>query len=187
MKKEQAVTIGNEEDKVVSIYDMEEWPGQHSNKLPFTPKDIKEVITLYSETKKPIRQIIEEKGIRYSTFCDLLCNYPTVCDDYLRAQKNKALIYSDNAQEIYENEIPEQFFEQTTTGTKLSMAGIKYMKDKYEARMRQAEIHETGSFVRKTQIESKSLNVNANVTVSPDQLDNLSASALLGEHKKTSR
>lgn len=166
----------------VSIWDMPAFPNK-TRPCNFTPQNLRDALTEYETTPDNIVDVLDRRGIRVDTFYDLLSIFPEIREVYELSRAHKSVQYAKVAQNIYQGDIPETFFEIDKNGCKrLSMAGIRYLRDKAEIQLRFAEIHETGSFVRRSQVETKSmnLNVNANIDIDPSSINSMNPNDILG-------
>lgn len=172
LSQAQTLPDAPEVNRAVSLYDLPKFPAA-TKCYRFTPGDLKKLLEEYTETVTPLETLCAKYGIKPATWWLLVREYPELRRDYQAATRAKASQYGKVAVELYTSEIPSEFYEVDKFGcTKLSMAGIQYIKNKHEAMIRQAQIHETGTYVQKSRVESQNLNVsvNANVELDPKSI-----------------
>ena len=165
---------------IKSVWELEAFPNK-TNKIKFTPKQLQKTLIEFGETETPLPELLKKRKIRYTTFWDLVGLYPEIRVAYSDARTKKAHIWHQEGHAIYNSEPPDWCYEATYNkdgdiiGKKLSAPGIRFLEGRYNSRMRSAEIAETGQIAQKTQIESKSINVNINADLpSPEDLAALS-------------
>lgn len=157
---------------VDSVWSLQAFP-RNTKPLKCSPAQVKAAIDEYAESADSIVDLLKKHKIRYITFFDLLDLYPEIRSAYLDAQKKKAHQYGSEAVSIYNKEIPESFYEIDRFGCKrLSMAGIRYLENKHQAKLTHARIHENGTFndVSKSEsrvlMESRGVQININAELS---------------------
>jgi len=144
-------------------------------KYAINPALVKEAFDRYASSVKSMVIICKELGIDYVRLFELMSRYPVVHGHYLMSQRIKAHQYGSKASDIWDDKnIPAYCWERDKSGAlKLSMSGVRYLEGRSSHYMRQAEVHETGTYVQKTQIESKNLNVNLNTRLNTEGLSAL--------------
>jgi hypothetical protein len=159
-----------------SIWNMTEFPSGKTNKLRFTPKQLKTAIIDYANTVTTMSDILKKYSIRRDTFYMIVRVYPEVREFYEYARGIKAHKYGETAAKIWEN-LPEnpEFYVYDKEGNKsLSSAGAAYLRYKSEAMAKQAQIHETGSYVPASKQETLNRNLSIGVQINgklPDDFD----------------
>lgn len=159
----------------VSIWEQPEFPHK-TNKIQFTPQDLKNALREYESTTKPIAKILKDRGIKAHTFFKLVGVYPEIGQYYLSAQKSKAHQYGSACMELWE-QLPEDpaFYQVDRDGNKsLSTAGVRYLEVKSTMMLKQAQIHESGSYIPVSKQETLNKNLSIGVNLSgkiPDDFD----------------
>jgi len=155
------------------------------NQVQITPQQLLSFLDYYRSSADMLATCFTTFGLCDKTFYLLCHRYPEVQAAYHEARRQKAQVFAAKAYRIYEDEIPAEFYEEGAQGgSKLSTAGIKYMKDKADMNLRMAKICENGSFNDRTEVASKSVNVNMNINMSPEELSKLPLDALMGLHSQ---
>lgn len=130
------------------------------------PSELAEALGEFASTTKSIATILEERGLKNSTFNTIRKRFPMVDISYKEAQKAKAEMLGSEAVDIFQKKIPEEFWTIDKFNNKvLTMSGVRFLEAKSAALFRSAAAHEAGSYQNRAQVESKNLmlNVNANL------------------------
>jgi hypothetical protein len=144
-----------------------------TKRYEFTPQDVHKALLAFAKTPTNLDTCLDNQSIRKETYWELEKKFPEIRKLYLvaRAQHSKAIVAE--AHDLY-NELPEWAYETDWKGsTRLSNAGMTWLRDKFNARMRVAQVHETGSTIpaSKSETTAKSFNFNVNVNAGADVVE----------------
>ena len=130
-----------------SCFAMATFPIKGIRRYTFTPKDVLKALRDFSQSVDMIHICLERYGITYQEFVGtVLRDYPEVGILYGRASDQKAFIFGQAAIEVYEEEIPKEFFEKTAQGKRLTGAGVMYLNNKNKSYMDMAKFAERKRF-----------------------------------------
>lgn len=170
-------------EKGVPWYEWPVFPTQScSSPWAIKPNEMKEMLDEYGETSTPIVKIMKDRGFYSTIFFGVLNRFPEVKMYYLEKQKNKAHCYNNDAVAVYQEDIPKDFWQTDKLGNRVPvMAGIRYMENKSNMWLRQAEIHEMGTYQQRIAHDNRNMNFNVNVNANVDinDLEKMPLEALL--------
>lgn len=150
-----------------SIFDLPRFP-QSTRPIECTPADVRKALHEYATTIDTIDKVLKRNNIRIGTFYQsILAQYEEIRQRYLHARQNKAQLYGAKAQDIFE-ELPDrsEFYTYDKTGNKcLSTAGVRFLELRHQSMLKQAQIHETGSFVPASKQETINRSINFGVNL----------------------
>jgi hypothetical protein len=152
------------------------------NGLSVTPETIKNLIDAYAVDSLTIQDHCELAGLGHSTINYICRKFPEVAAYYRQAQMDKAHNYNRDAVKLYQDPIPEQFLAVDKQGNKVPvMAGVRYMENKKDLLLRQAEIHELGTYQQRVAVDNRNINLNMNLNANVDinDLEKMPLDALL--------
>jgi hypothetical protein len=153
---------------------------QSEGGLTVTPEQMKAIIDLYEADSIPVQEHCTLLGVDFRLFYKILNRFPEVDVYYRQAQKNKAHSYNRDAIKLYQDKIPEEFWQIDKLGNRvLTMAGVRYLENKKDLLLRQAEIHENGTYQQRVQVDTRNVNVNLNANLDIDDLEKMSVEALM--------
>jgi len=156
-----------------------------ASQVEITPDALMAFLDYYRSSVDMLDLCFSKFGLSSKTFYLLCHRYPEVTAAYDAARRQKAQTYAAEAYRIYQDKIPSDFYEEGALGgVKLSNAGIKYMKDKADINLKMARICENGSFNDRSEVATKSMSVNMNINLSPEELSKLPLDALMGLHSQ---
>lgn len=183
----------NNGNNIDSVWQLEKFPITPNNyrggrPITATPADFRAALTEYSTSTEILDNCLKRHKIEYDTFCGVLRLYPEISEAYSVARADKAAKYGQEAQELYQDTPPPDAYETDKNGClRLSNAYITWLRDKHASRMRQAAIHESGTYVDTKRTESKNININrnANININMSNLEDISLSELMGAQRNS--
>lgn len=162
-------------DNSDSIFNQPEFPS-NTKKFKFTPKQLFTALNEYQNTSTPVDKCLENNKVRIKSFFELLGQYEEIRQHYQLARTRKARIYGEESLKVWEA-IPtdKRFYQHDREGHLfLTPAAVNYMRFKAESMLKQAQIHETGSYVPISKQENVNKNLIFGVTLHgkiPDDFD----------------
>lgn len=147
-----------------SIWSLTQFPN-NKNDLQYTPNTVKLLLEHYASSTDTIHTCCSKYGVDYGDFLKLEESFPEIGTFYRIAQAKKAKSYGAAAIDLYKGEKPpDDAYEEFKGNIRLSPAYVTYMRDKHNAYLKQAQIHESGSHVpsQKHEVNRKSLDVHLN-------------------------
>jgi hypothetical protein len=170
-------------DRRLPWYEWPIFPAKTSEgALSVSPDTLKTMIDAYSVDSLPMHEHCELLGVDKMTFNKIIKQYPEIEAYYRQAQKDKAHNYNRDAVKLYQDPIPEQFLAVDKQGNKVPvMAGVRYMENKKDLLLRQAEIHELGTYQQRVAVDNRNINLNMNLNAQVDinDLEKMPLDALL--------
>lgn len=157
-----------------SIWNRKAFPSATKQFKRLTPTKLKNALDRYSQNTEPLLATLSKAGCTQRDWYTLRQIYPEIESEYQLARSRKAKAYGDAALDLYQQPIPAEFFETSRGDTKLSNAGMTYLRDKAHILLRHAQIAETGSYVERRQIDQRSVAITAHVELTMAQLEGMS-------------
>ena len=152
-----------------SIFKQSRFPSK-TKKYAFTPKQLHDALTTFSDNTTPLNDHLESRGITVDTFFRLVRDYPEINVALARAWQIKGSAYNSQSVEIYTATAPPKWCYDTdkSGNEKISMAGVKYLSDRHRMLTRQATIHDRERYGEKQEVISHNTNISEiNITL-PD-------------------
>ena len=150
----------------ISIFDQPSFP-QVTKPVSFTPQQLLSFFDDYATTTKTLAELEAKYGIDHKSMYDLATRYDEIYQCYRHAQKAKSQLMADAAAKDLESlpDTPEIYQTDRVSGQRvLTSAGARLLEAKSNFKRWRAVALETGTFVPRQQVESKSINVTANYT-----------------------
>jgi hypothetical protein len=115
-----------------------------TGKRHITPAIYLSIMNNYATTTKTLAMCCEEFGVSGDTLVRLRDAYPDCMAILEIARARKVQTYTQEAINIWEEDIDARFWEGTKFGSRLGAAGVNYMRNKSEFMLKMAKITEAG-------------------------------------------
>ena len=140
------------------------WPNYKGSVSPHT---IRQVLEEYISTPDTLKSILSRHGVTYSRWVTLRRAEHSIGRLHDQLRREKAQLLADTAREQYDNiesmeDLPDYAYTENNQGVKsLSMAGVRLLKDKYEALVSGARMAEQGKVGKDSEPMHISTQINA--------------------------
>lgn len=124
------------------------------NEHTFKPVQVIKVLVAYMTTTNNINKCCKMFGVSEMILrTRLMRSYPEVRKLWELSLTHKPQAYGDKAQEIIMGEIPEEYFEETKFGKRLSSSGVQHLNNQTQFNLKMAQITERRAFNEKTELK----------------------------------
>jgi hypothetical protein len=147
-----------------SIFGRADFPPVGNVNWKFTPKDVLKAIVLFSSTTKGLMECLELCGVDYFRYLTLVRkNYPIVEQIEGVCAKTRAHLFNEQANKVFNTEIPEDAYEITAYGKRLMPAWTAYMIAKAKHFEGQAKVNERRSYNKEKESNMADINIEVSV------------------------